>query len=88
LEIFAACSGRSVEELCEEFRNVDSTLAFKEALARSVCTVVDPIRERVREMMSKPTEIDAVLEQGRQKAAEIAERTMREVQHIVGLHDK
>ena len=86
IDIFSACSGRSVESIVEEFKSVQSTAAFKERLSVEVANVVLPIGAKIRQLQSNPTQIDKVLELGRQKAIKIAEKNLSELHKLVGLY--
>ncbi len=60
-------------------------LDCKNALADNVIGHLTPIRQRRAELSANPTEVDAILERGRQRAGETARKTMAEVRKKIGL---
>jgi len=55
----------------------------KAELGSRVAPVVAPIRERRRELLAKPRELDQIIGDGTAKARRIAAETMREVREVV-----
>ncbi len=58
---------------------------FKADVAAAVVELFTPVRERYAALMADPGHLDAVLAQGAAVAREVADRTMSEVRHRVGL---
>jgi tryptophanyl-tRNA synthetase len=83
LTIFSALTGRSVEDVEKEYdgRGYGD---FKKDLADVVVEFVTPFRDRTQELLADETHLDAVLREGREKAAAVAERTLAEVYERVG----
>ena len=57
---------------------------FKPALADLAVEKLAPINIKMREYMDDPSEIDAILVDGAQRAREIAEQNMKEIRQIFG----
>ena len=81
--IYAALSGQSSQQVLAEFAG-QGFGAFKPKLADLAVAVLGPIGERMRGFMADPAEIDRILADGAERAAEIAEVTVRETKEIVG----
>ena len=58
--------------------------AFKEALAGLVVEKLRPIAERTRQLLDDPAQVDAVLRDGAQRAAAIADPIVAETERLVG----
>lgn len=57
---------------------------FKNALADVAVNHLAPITKRMSELMADPAQIDRILEQGNEKANDIAMKTLMEIQDIMG----
>jgi tryptophanyl-tRNA synthetase len=57
----------------------------KTALADNIIEHLTPIRTRRAELIERPAELDAIVERGRARASEVAQKTMAEVRSVVGL---
>lgn len=82
--IYAALSDRSKADVIGEFGGRQFS-AFKPALSELAVSVLSPISTQMRNLLDDPAYIDSVLNEGGERAGEIAERTMRDVKGIVGL---
>ncbi|OUM90928.1 MAG: tryptophan--tRNA ligase [Bacillus thermozeamaize] len=58
---------------------------FKNDLAELIITKLEPLQQRYQEWINSP-ELDAVLAHGAEKAAAIAEQTLKKVKEKMGLH--
>ena len=81
--IYGALAGQTKEQVLAEFAG-QGFGAFKPKLADLAVAVLGPIGERMRGFMADPAEIDRILADGAERAAEIAEVTVRETKEIVG----
>lgn len=61
--------------------------AFKKDVAELLVDTLRPIHERYNELIGSP-ELDTILDEGAQKAHEVAAKTYRQVQLAMGLHRK
>lgn len=84
LTILAAFSGRSVEQLVEEFTGKGYG-DLKGAVAEEVASFATPFRERTHALMGERTELQAILADGADRAREVASRTLADVHRKVGL---
>src|SRR6478735_9034439 len=83
LTIYSSLTGRGIVDLEEEYAGRGYG-DFKKDLAEVVVEFVTPFRDRTLELLDDQTQLSAVLEQGRQQAAEVAEATLRDVWQRVG----
>jgi len=82
--IYAAIAGESVEQVLARFAG-QGFGAFKPALTEAVVALLTPLRARLEEFRSDPAMLDALLENGAAKAAELAAPTLAQAQDAVGL---
>lgn len=83
LDIYASISGRSIPQLEADYAGRGYG-DFKKELAEVVVDALTPIRARTLELMQDPAELDRLLSIGAEKAAERAERVLRDVYDRVG----
>ncbi len=83
IAIYAALSDRTREEVTAEFAG-QGFGAFKPALADLAVASLAPVTAEMRRLMDDPAEIDRVLRDGAERAAEIADPVVAEVKKIVG----
>jgi tryptophanyl-tRNA synthetase len=83
VEIYAALSGRSPEDVLKKFGG-QGFGAFKPALVEIAVAELAPMAEEMRRYLADPGGIEAVLRDGGERASEIAAETMSEVRKIVG----
>jgi tryptophanyl-tRNA synthetase len=84
LGIFSAMSGRSVDELSQDYRDTGYG-RFKKDLAELVVDTFTPIRERTEQLLADDTILDKVLAEGAARAREVARSTMVTVRDRSGL---
>ncbi len=82
--LFAALSGQSKADVLREHGGAQFS-AFKPVLAELAVERLSPIAAEMRRLMADPAEIDRMLGEGSERAAERAEQTMNDVRDIVGL---
>ena len=82
--IYAALSRRSAADVLAEFGGRGFG-EFKPALADLAITKLEPVSDRMRRLMDDKSHVDAVLENGAARAAEIAEPIRDRIYEIVGL---
>ncbi len=83
LTIYSALTGEAIEALEEKYAGRGYG-DFKGDLAEVVVDFVTPFRNRTLELLADPTALDAVLDRGAARAAEVAERTLADVYDRVG----
>jgi tryptophanyl-tRNA synthetase len=84
LRIFSALSGRSVDDLTNEYR--DSGYGrFKKDIAELVVDTLTPIRERTEQFLADDAALDKILAEGAGRARHVAQTTMATVRDRLGL---
>lgn len=81
--IFAALGNETLEDTCRRFDGAQFS-KFKEDLADLAIAELAPITTEMRRLMDDPGYVDSVIREGAERAAELAEPILREVQEIVG----
>jgi tryptophanyl-tRNA synthetase len=84
LNIYAGLTGRTVPEIEEQYRGKGYG-DFKKDLAEVVVESLTPIRERTLELLDDPRELDGILEDGAEKAHEVASSTLHDAWARLGL---
>jgi tryptophanyl-tRNA synthetase len=84
LTIHSALSGKSVGDLESEFSGKGYG-DFKAAVAEVVIAKLEPISKRTNELMDDPAELSRVLNNGAQKASEVASTTLKAAYSAIGL---
>ncbi len=82
LEIMGACTGRSVEDLADEYADSGYGV-FKEAVAEALVEELTPIREAYKSLSNG--DVRQVLHTSGEKGRDLAAPLMREVRKAVGL---
>jgi tryptophanyl-tRNA synthetase len=83
LTIYAALTGRSVEELEQDYTGRGYG-DLKKDLAEVVVDFVTPLRERTFELLDDQPRLDAILHAGAERAGRVAQRTLADVYDQVG----
>ncbi|CAM3829455.1 tryptophan--tRNA ligase [Alkalicoccus chagannorensis] len=83
LTIFSLCSGDSIEQLEEKYRD-SGYGAFKDAVAEAVISVLSPIQERWKELMDS-AELDDILDEGAARADKKAAKMLAKAERAMGL---
>jgi tryptophanyl-tRNA synthetase len=84
LTIHSAFSGQAISAIESEFAGKGYG-DFKAAVADVVTSHLDPIRERTNELLQDKGELTRLLKIGSEKAAAVADETLRKVYDAVGL---
>ncbi|MDN5331917.1 MAG: tryptophanyl-tRNA synthetase [Tepidanaerobacteraceae bacterium] len=84
MNIYAAMTGRSFEEIEREFEG-QGYGAFKKAVAEAVIEGLKPIREKYEELMADKGYLESVIKNGAARAENIASETLKEVYDRIGL---
>jgi len=83
LTIYSALTGRTVDDIVAEYAGQQYG-RFKAGLAEVVAETFGPIRARAIELLDDPAELDRVLADNAERAAAIADATLRKVYDAVG----
>jgi len=82
IELFAAASGRSIEDVTASY---DRYGPLKADLAEALVKVLTPVRERYAEITADPENLPRLLEKGALKASAIASQTLSRARQAIGL---
>jgi tryptophanyl-tRNA synthetase len=82
LELFAAASSRSIDDLAASY---DQYGPLKADLAEALVAELAPVRGRYAEITADPATVPALLEHGAQKASGIASVTLGRAREAIGL---
>jgi len=82
--IYGAVTGETVEQILGRFAG-QGFGAFKPALADALIALLAPLRTRLEEFRSDPTELDRVLRRGSERASELGAPTLIAAYDAVGL---
>jgi tryptophanyl-tRNA synthetase len=82
LEIMAACNGKPVREVADSFGTYGE---LKEAVAEAVVEELRPIRERTRELLADPGELDRIRKAGADRARERSAHRLATVLRLAGV---
>ncbi len=83
MSIYSVATGKSLEEIEEEFRG-QGYGAFKPAVGEAVVELLRPVRERTEDLLKNKDYLEAVYRRGAESAAHIAERMLAKVYKKVG----
>jgi tryptophanyl-tRNA synthetase len=84
LDILSAMTGRPVTALEAEFEGQQYGV-FKTAVADAVVAELAPVRERTLELLDDPAELDRLLAANAERAAAVADATLRRAMEAMGL---
>ena len=87
LTIFSAVSGRTIDELVNEYRDKGYAL-FKKDVGEAVVEELRPIREKYEKLINDKEYLKTIAREGAQKASRIAYRTLSKVQRKIGLVER
>ncbi|XP_077437002.1 tryptophan--tRNA ligase, mitochondrial isoform X1 [Vanacampus margaritifer] len=83
VSIHAAAAAVDVDEAVSRARGLD-TAAYKKLVAEAVIQRLAPIRQRLVRLRAERPHLEAVLDEGRRKARELATPTLQQVKRLVG----
>ena len=82
LDILSASTGTPVESLVSQYTQYGP---LKKDTGAAVIALVEPIRDRYRELMADPGELSRLLSIGNQRARDVAARTLDRAHRAIGL---
>ncbi len=83
MTIYSVFSGKSYKEI-EDAYTGKTYSEFKEMLAEILTHTLMPLQERFKTLKNNPDEVRAVLEEGKERAIEIANKTLQDVYQKIG----
>lgn len=87
MTIYAACTGRTYEQIEQEFAGCGYG-KFKPAVGEAVVETLRPIREETNRLLKDKAYLESVYRNGAEKASFVAEKTLRKVYKKVGFLGK
>ncbi len=82
ITIYSQCAGLTIEEVEKRYEG-QMYGPFKKDLAEVVVSVIEPLQQRYREIRESG-ELRQILRQGAERASEMAEKTLQDVQRLMG----
>ncbi|WP_018753801.1 tryptophan--tRNA ligase [Paenibacillus sanguinis] len=82
ITIYSQCAGLSIAEVEQRYEG-QMYGPFKKDLAEVVVSVLDPLQQRYRDIRESG-ELRSILRQGAERASEVADKTLKEVQRLMG----
>ncbi|WP_339300106.1 tryptophan--tRNA ligase [Paenibacillus sp. FSL K6-2441] len=86
ITIYSQCSGLTIAEVEQRYEG-QMYGPFKKDLAEVVVNVLEPLQQRYREIRESG-ELRSILRQGAERASEMAEKTLQDVQRLMGFVGK
>ena len=83
MQIYATCTGKTMEQIEAEFEGKGYGV-FKPAVGEAVVELLRPIREEAARLLADKAYLERVYRDGAEKAAYVAEKTLRKVYKKVG----
>ena len=83
MQIYSAVTGKSYEEIEREFDG-QGYGAFKPAVGETVVDLLRPIREETQRLLDDKAYLETVYREGAERAAYMANKTLRKVYKKVG----
>jgi tryptophanyl-tRNA synthetase len=84
LNIFASFANKDPQSIAAEYENAGNN-KFKTDLAELLVEKLRPIQDKFYQLKKDPALLEQLLKDGKEKAAEIADKTKKEIFEIVGL---
>jgi len=84
LTIYSLFSGKSIKELEKKFKGAGYE-KFKKSLAELLINSLEPLRRKRKELLSREVYVKEILEQGRNRAENIAKATIQDVKKKMSL---
>jgi len=87
IDIYAGITNQSIETIVAEAQRTNlNTGAFKKHLAQIIIEHFRPKRVEYLKLMNDRSHLLSILDNGRERATEIADKTLNEVKHIMGFN--
>ncbi|WP_068783407.1 tryptophan--tRNA ligase [Paenibacillus phocaensis] len=86
ITIYSQCSGLTIAEVEKRYEG-QMYGPFKKDLAEVVVSVLEPLQQRYRDIRESG-ELRSILRQGAERASEMAEKTLQDVQRLMGFVGK
>ncbi|RIA99622.1 tryptophanyl-tRNA synthetase [Glomus cerebriforme] len=86
ITIYSSFTGLTIEQVVNKYKNSDSK-TFKDSVTEIVVQYLQPIQKEIERLKKEEGYVKSVLEDGANKANEIAKRNLEEVYKVIGLRN-
>ena len=83
LGIYSSLSNQNIDKTKGDFEGINFS-EFKEKLSEILSEIIDIISKKIRDLLKDETYLDKILEQGSQKANNLASKKVNEMKKLVG----
>ena len=83
INILSACLNQSVDQTLQNYSGKEYSM-LKKDLAENLVQIIGPIRDEIKNLLNNKDELDLILKDGTQEAANIANPIIEDVYKIVG----
>ncbi|WP_339046698.1 tryptophan--tRNA ligase [Candidatus Mesenet endosymbiont of Agriotes lineatus] len=83
INIYSALSNISVEKTCQKIDKYD-TKNFKKELADLIITRLNPIRNKINDLLQDKSYLYSIMKSGAERAQEISSKNIKDVKEIIG----
>ena len=83
INILSACLNQSIDHTLQNYSGKEYSI-LKKDLAENLVQIIGPIRDEIKNLLNNKDELDLILKDGTQKAANIANPIIDDVYKIVG----
>jgi len=85
LSIQAEMEGRTIEQVVEDLKSVQSNKALKDRVTEAVVECLKPIQSEMARLSADPSYVQKVLDEGADKARAVASHNLKECYKTIGL---
>ncbi|GBC24051.1 tryptophan--tRNA ligase, mitochondrial [Rhizophagus irregularis DAOM 181602=DAOM 197198] len=85
INIYSSFTGLTIEQVVNKYKNYDNKM-FKDSVTEVVIQHLQPIQKEIEKLRKEEGYVKNVLEDGANKANEIAKRNLNEIYKIIGLY--
>lgn len=86
ITIYSSFTGITIEQVVNKYKNYDNKM-FKDSVTEVVIQHLQPIQKEIEKLRKEEGYVKNVLEDGANKANEIAKRNLNEIYKITGLYN-
>jgi tryptophanyl-tRNA synthetase len=84
ITIYSSFTGLTIEQVVNKYKNNDNKM-FKDSVTEVVVQHLQPIQKEIEKLKKEEGYVKNILEDGANKANEIAKRNLKEVYKVIGL---
>ncbi|CAI2166707.1 13449_t:CDS:2 [Funneliformis geosporum] len=86
INIYSSFTGLTIEQVVNEYKNSDNK-KFKESVVDVIVQNLQPIQKEIEKLKKEEGYVNYILEDGSNKANEIAKRNLEEISKVIGLRN-